>query len=328
MSFATNPISCFSTLSTLSGQLRAPASIKDQLLGCRLAGRYVLRQRLGQGAYGEVYRAERLGGGGDVAIKVLRPVSAAATSLLTEAWETSRIDHPNVVKALDFGRSEGGLLFLVLEYVDGVTLSKLVQRSGALPVSRAIELMLQISLGLEAVHEAGVVHADLKGSNILVADGEENGTNVKIVDFGIARRVESHRRAPSEFFHVPTVSAHRRSIANISGTPGYIAPEVLLGEAPTFRADVYAAGVVLYRLLTGLRPFPGTSVTAIRERQLAGRPIPPSRLRAHAPLALEAIAMRALDRNPATRYADAAELRRALEIVAVALIPGYRSHCC
>jgi serine/threonine-protein kinase len=108
----------------------------------------------------------------------------------------------------------------------------------------------------------------------------------------------------------------------IFGTPGYMAPEVIRGIAPTFAADVYAAGVVLYRLLTGLRPFPGETPEEIFQQQLHSEPMPPSMLRAHAPLALERIALRALARDPEHRFANGTELRRALEAVAVALVSG------
>lgn len=322
MSLATDPISCLSTQSTVCGMARLRTQRVDPLLGRRVGGTYQLCERVGRGAYGTVYRARHLLSGHSVAVKVLRPLAANESAFLGEAGGASRVHHPNVVTFLDMGEEEDGLLYLVMEYIDGPTLSRLILASPTMPVARALRLMLQVCFGLEAVHLSGIVHADLKSSNILVYEqgGEER---VKLVDFGIARCVDPQRLPPSELDEIgPDAAPYRGDSMNISGTPGYIAPEVLQGSAPTYRADVYAAGVVLYRLLTGRRPFTGSSAEVIHEKQLTSDPVPPSQLRAHSPAALEALTLRALARDPAERFADALEMREALESVAVALVDG------
>lgn len=335
MAIATDTISYSSTQSMCGAPVR-PASQGDRLAGRLVDGKYRLIERIGRGAYGSVYRAEQLALGRDVAVKILRPGVSDEAAFFAEAWGASRVHHPNVVTIFDYGESRDRLLFLVMEYVPGVTLSEIIENQSPLPVPRVLSLMLQLAQGLEAVHRAGIVHADLKSSNIMVSP-LPHGELVKLVDFGIARRIDAAPAAP-----LASGSTQSRTVQDVSpwgaeaagehgspgsepyifGTPGYMAPEVIRGSAPTFTADVYAAGVVLYRLLTGLRPFAGETPEEIFQQQLHTEPMPPSMLRAHAPLALERIALRALAREPEHRFANGTELRRALEAVAVALVSG------
>jgi serine/threonine protein kinase len=334
MAIATDTISYFSTQS-MSGANVRPVPQGDRLVGRLVGGKYRLIERIGRGAYGSVYRAEQLALGRDVAVKILRPGVSDEAAFFAEAWGASRVHHPNVVTIFDYGESSDRLLFLVMEHVAGVTLSEIIDEQSPLPVPRVLSLMLQLAQGLEAVHRAGIVHADLKSSNIMISP-LPHGELVKLVDFGIARRIDASPASPL------ATSAQPRPVQNaapwsvaaapalaspgsepyIFGTPGYMAPEVIRGIAPSFTADVYAAGVVLYRLLTGMRPFAGETPDEIFHQQLHSEPIPPSMLRAHAPLALERIALRALAREPEDRFANGTALRRALEAVAVALVSG------
>lgn len=333
MAIATDTISYFSTQSMHGANLR-PVPQGDRLVGRLLGGKYRLIERIGRGAYGSVYRAEQLALGRDVAVKILRPGVSDESAFFAEAWGASRVHHPNVVTIFDYGESSDRLLFLVMEHVAGVTLSEIIDGQSPLPVPRVLGLMLQLAQGLEAVHRAGIVHADLKSSNIMISP-LPHGELVKLVDFGIARRIDAapaSRLAPasarsrgttdgSPWPAAPALTSPG-DVPYIFGTPGYMAPEVIRGIAPTFTADVYAAGVVLYRLLTGLRPFTGETPEEIFQQQLHSEPMPPSMLRAHAPLALERIALRALARDPEDRFANGTELRRALEAVTVALVSG------
>jgi serine/threonine-protein kinase len=325
MAIATDTISCFSTQSTCGGHLRS-VHPPDRLAGRLLGGKYQLIERIGRGAYGSVYRAEQVALGREVAVKILNPGLSDESTFFAEAWGASRVHHPNVVTVFDYGETSDRLLFLVMEYVAGTTLSQVIDAESPLPVARVLGLMLQLAQAIEAVHRAGIVHADLKSSNVMV-EPLPHGELVKLVDFGIARRIETTSN-PAPVQHRVETSEPWRFTDETSatgpylfGTPGYMAPEVIHGAAPTCAADVYAAGVVLYRLLTGQRPFSGNTAEEIFARQLDTYPTSPSMLRAHVPAALEAIAMRALARAPEDRYANGTELRRVVETVAVALVP-------
>jgi serine/threonine protein kinase len=332
MAIATDTISCFSTQS-MRGESVRPVQQNDRLVGRLLGGKYRLIERIGRGAYGSVYRAEQVALGREVAVKILNPGVPDESAFFAEAWGASRVHHPNVVTIFDYGETSDRLLFLVMEYVAGTTLSEIIDQESPLPVPRVLGLMLQLAQAIEAVHRAGIVHADLKSSNVMV-EPLPHGELVKLVDFGIARRIDA---TPT---HVPGQPLQRLGTGEpwsfthdvpgsgpyIFGTPGYMAPEVIHGAAPTYAADVYAAGVVLYRLLTGQRPFSGNTPDEIFAQQLATYPTSPSMLRAHVPAALEAIAMRALARAPEDRYANGTELRRAVEAVAVALVSHAPAH--
>jgi serine/threonine protein kinase len=327
MAIATDTISCLSTQS-MSEESVLPVQHADRLIGRLLGGKYRLIERIGRGAYGSVYRAEQIALGRDVAVKVLNPGAADESAFFAEAWGASRVHHPNVVTIFDYGETSERLLFLVMEHVRGMTLSGIIDDSSPLPVARVLGLMLQLAQALEAVHRAGIVHADLKSSNVMVAP-LPHGELVKLVDFGIARRIDAtpaphaaharrDRAGTAPPWRVPRDLP--LSAPYIFGTPGYMAPEVIRGAAPSYAADVYAAGVVLYRLLTGARPFAGNTADEIFEHQLNSHPLSPSMLRAHVPVALETIAMRSLARAPEDRFANGTELRRAVEAVAMALV--------
>lgn len=300
----------------------------DPLVGRFLDQKFRLIQRIGRGAYGAVYRAEQMALHRDVAIKVLDAAATAEPDLVErfnrEACAVSRVHHPNIVSIFDFGRTDDGLLFLAMEYIHGVTLTELVACSTPLPLAQAIDLIGQVAMALEAIHAAGLVHADLKSDNLLVQP-LPRGQLVKVVDFGIARWLEpagddGGDSAPAE---VAAGDGDEAAIApHVRGTPGYIAPEVIRGRAPTQTADVYAAGVVLHLLLTGELPFVGRHPGETLRRQLVAPVLPPSLARPDVPETLDDLVLRATARDPGARYADATELRCAIEAAAVELSPG------
>jgi eukaryotic-like serine/threonine-protein kinase len=306
----------------------------DPLIGRFLDQKFRIVQRIGQGAYGCVYRAEQMALHRDVAIKVLDASATAEPDLAErfnrEACAVSRVHHPNIVSIFDFGRTDDGLLFLAMEYIHGVTLTELVACAAPLPLAQAIDLIAQVAMALEAIHAAGLVHADLKSDNLLVQP-LPRGQLVKVVDFGIARWLEPAGAGGEDSVGGAaadvTIDGDEVAIApHVRGTPGYIAPEVIRGAAPTQAADVYAAGVVLHLLLTGELPFVGRHPGETLRRQLVAPVLPPSLTRPEVPEILDDLVLRATARDPGARYADATELRCAIEAAAMELAPGSLSY--
>ncbi|MGH2753180.1 MAG: serine/threonine-protein kinase [Actinomycetota bacterium] len=263
--------------------------------GERIQDRYTLTEPLGSGGMAEVWCAhdERLER--DVAIKFLRSNLASEPEFLvrffSEAQCVARISHPNVVAVLDFGRFEEAP-YLVMELVPGGALSELA--GPPLAPERAVDLVMEAARGAGAAHEVGLVHRDIKPGNILV---DEEGS-AKITDFGIA----------SSRVH-ETLTATGTAI----GSPHYISAEQVSGTTPTPRSDVYSLGVVLYELLTGVKPFDGDNVTAIAISHVDREPEPPS---AHDPdidSQLDALVMRCLSKDPAERFENGEVLAVALE---------------
>ena len=258
--------------------------------------RYEVGDLLGRGGMGQVHMA-RHRAGHLVAIKQVRKTLShdplICDRLANEARLLLRVRHPNVVRAVDSGHDNDGAPFLVMDRAHGIPLDVLVATSGALPIERVATIARQLFAGLAAIHDAGVVHADVKSSNIMVDDED----HVVIIDFGLAR-------APS-----------RMDLEGlIAGTPSYIAPEVINGALPGLAADIYGAGAVVYEMLTGEPPFRGPTAVVLT-RQLHDVVVAPSSRAPHREITLEidAVVLRALSRNPADRYASMAKLGAALD---------------
>lgn len=277
------------------------------MLGRVVGGRYSLEAVLGAGGMGAVFRARHRDLGTSAAVKLLLSEDAEHTARFErEAAALARIDHRSVVRVLDFGRDEGGFLFLAMEHVSGVDLQRLVTTQGALPVERVIALGADVLAGLAAAHEAGILHRDLKPSNVLltrVRDDEGRTREVaKICDFGIASATEAAS--------APTAGPLTRT-GYVVGTPEYMAPEQALGRALTARTDLYAVGVMLFELATASRPFGGATPVEIAVQHVSGAvPRPSSRI--PVPEAFDVVCMRAMSKDPAERFDDARAMRRAL----------------
>ncbi|WP_428261474.1 serine/threonine-protein kinase [Haliangium sp.] len=295
----------FSSAPTPSGE--------DTLLGHCLVDRFRIRAVLGTGAYGRVYLAEQVALHRDVAVKILAPRLARDPEFVTqfqcEALITSRLHHPNIVSIIDFGRTDGDLVFLVMEYVRGQTLTEVIRSSWPLALHRVVSIMTQVLRGLEEVHSAGVVHADLKADNILI-EPHPSGELVKVVDFGIARLLDPMvPRTPMTSGDGPT------TLGSISGTPEYMAPEVIRGNKPEKPADIYAAGIVMYQLLAGTPPFTGGSYLRVLRSHIE-EPVPgitPARPAPEHIALLAAAIYPALAKDPLDRYPSARAFREALE---------------
>jgi serine/threonine protein kinase len=284
-----------------------------------LGGKYLLGDCIGAGGMGRVYRAHQPGLDRPVAIKILHRALAddprIARHFRIEAIAASRFSHPNSVAVIDYGETDEGVPFLVMEYLDGRTLSQIVEQESPLDVGRAVSLAIQILRALGEAHLLGIVHADVKSDNVLVCETSGRGEQAKLVDFGLARIAFQGGEdcAASDAF--------------ISGTPDYMAPEIIRGAPPSPASDCYSVGAMLYELLTGGTPFGGADVPEIMRRHLEDVVVPPS-LRGPdlaIPRHVEEAVLRALDKNPRGRFPSSEAFIAAL---AAATTPAlvHRSH--
>jgi serine/threonine-protein kinase len=260
-----------------------------------LIGKYRIVEPLGRGGMGTVYRAIDETLNREVAIKVLNPELAdkeVMQRFLAEATTLARMNHPEIATIYDLHQSEQGLL-MVMEFIKGETLDRLTDRCGPLPPEQAATIIARVLGALDHAHRAGIVHRDLKPANVMVT---VHGT-VKVMDFGIA--------------HV-TGGQHITLDGYMMGTPAYMPPEQVLGHEVDGRADVYAAGVLLYRLLTAALPFRADTPIAMVQKQVAEAPLPLHEHRQGLPPWCEAVLRRALAKAPPDRYQTAEEFRRVL----------------
>ena len=276
----------------------------QKLIGRVLGDKFRLTACIGIGGTGAVYKADQIALGRTVAVKILNEDLASDTRLVKrfrdEATAASRLNHPNTVSIIDYGQSPDGLLYLAMEYLRGPTLTQLIAREHPLPVGRVLDIVVQILAGIEEAHLAGVVHADLKSDNIIVDQRRAGADVVKLVDFGIARLVGPNVREGDD--------------RNICGTPEYMAPEVISGAPPGYAADLYAAGIILYELLTCHTPFFGGTTIEILSKQLRTEADPPSKKRPEIPInaELDALMKRALAKHPGDRFSSAVDMRHAV----------------
>jgi serine/threonine-protein kinase len=247
--------------------------------------RYELRELLGRGAMGEVWRAVDRLLGRPVAVKLMRAQDdeAEAERFRLEARTTASLSHPNIVGAYDFG-SHLGQLYLVMEFVDGHSLAQERRLRGVLDWPEAIALAAQAAGGLAAAHRRGVIHRDVKPANLMVTADR----TVKITDFGIAR------------FAGQAASA-LTATGKILGTADYLAPERVQGRPAEPASDVYSLGCVLYELLTGRPPFSGATALDVVQQHVGAAPPPPVRLRTGLPRPLSAYVLHMLAKDPADR---------------------------
>lgn len=269
-----------------------------------IAGRYRVVAPIGSGAMGSVYRAEHVQISKVMAIKLLhRDVEQDAESVARfhrEAEAASRLNHPNTVHVFDFGRTRSGSLYLVMEYVDGEDLSKIIEREGPMPFGRVASLIAQVAGSVADAHLAGIIHRDLKPENVVVARGREEEV-AKVLDFGLAKLFEG------------TIEAQVTSSGTIVGTPYYMSPEQIQGQQLDGRSDVYAIGAIMYECVVGKPPFEALNPVGVLSRHLSEEPaIPSTRSPLSVPAEADQIIMRCLEKDPEHRYQSADELRKAL----------------
>ncbi|MGZ3406591.1 MAG: serine/threonine-protein kinase, partial [Polyangia bacterium] len=275
--------------------------------GTVIDGKYRVRQRLAEGGMGQVFVAEHLLLQKAVALKVLHPQMSAQPDAVerftVEARAASLIEHENVVRVSDFGRSADGLLYLVMELLKGHTLADELSR-GPLSPTRARFIAREVLRGLEAAHARGVVHRDLKPENVFITPRQGDDDAVKLLDFGIARM---RQEGADETNRLTKDGA-------VMGTPLYMAPEQLKGARDVdARADVYAVGVILYEMLSGKPPYNGDTFGEIAYQILDGKARPLGEVAPAVDAVLASLVMRAFAARREGRFQSAHELRGALE---------------
>lgn len=286
-------------------------SLRRRAFEARNLGRYRLKRRLASGGMGEVWVAHHPGLKRDVAVKILRDEVQMASENAVPRFErevraTAELSHPNTVRVFDYGATQDGLLYYVMELLEGETLGDLVERVGPLPPARAAHIIGQAARALSEAHSKGIVHRDIKPENLFVTSLGGERDFVKVLDFGIAKMTQE-------------VGTTMTRTGWMLGTPLYISPEAVSGASTDARSDVYALGAVLYFLLCGKPPFETANPSALVFAQVHQTPLHPSeRLDRDLPEDLENLVMRALRKNPDDRYPSAAEFSVALSRCAVA----------
>ncbi len=275
------------------------------LVGMVIQEKYELTDLIGEGAMGWVYRGIHRALQSSIAVKLMKPSAEPDDTrdkrFEREARSASALNSPNIISIIDFGRTPGGILFIVSEYLRGDTLSELIDNQGPLPLPRTLRIIDQILSAVYEAHEAGLIHRDMKPDNVIITPLRSGEDFVKVLDFGIAKLGgDQNQRLTMQ--------------GQLFGTPAYMAPEQIRGQDVTPRTDLYACAMILYEMLTGFEPFQSESVMEVLSMQLHNDP-PPLReapAASHLPPELEAAVMKGLIKDPDGRYADAAEFRQVL----------------
>ncbi|HEY4223853.1 MAG TPA: serine/threonine-protein kinase, partial [Myxococcota bacterium] len=227
------------------------ATDPKNLVGVTLLGRYKIERPIGEGGMGAVFEATQLSLSRRVAVKVVKAVPGSGTGsdddnikrFERETEAIARLAHPNIVQVVDAGRAEDGTLFLAMELIDGENVRQLLRRGQRIYLTRALRIVEDVASALVAAHAAGVIHRDLKAENIMLVRAAGREETAKVLDFGVAK-LTSRTEAP------PVTGS-----GFVAGTPGFIAPEQMIGKSDDARSDLYSIGVLLFEMLTGEGPF-------------------------------------------------------------------------
>jgi len=291
-------------------QLTGGAPVEDPFIHRTLPGGYVILDLVGIGGMGRVYRAEQRTLGRTVAVKVIHPHllgdEQAAARFIAEARAASRLNHPHSVGVIDFGKTDDGQLYLVMEFLRGRDLATVSYEDGPLPIRRILDVLRQTLAALAEAHHFGIIHRDLKPENIILEPLRSGGDFVKVVDFGLAKIIEGPR--PATAITSPGI---------ICGTPDYMSPEQGRGSEIDARSDLYAIGVILFQMLTGRLPFEADTATQVVLMHLSipapdPRQVAPER---NLPEELAAVVAKSLAKDPKDRWATADEMAEALAAV-------------
>jgi len=286
----------------------SPPPADDPLIGMVVSDRYRIIRKIGEGGMGAVYQAEHALIEKRIALKILfqdltrRPDLVAR--FLQEAKSASRIGQENVIDISDFGQTADGLVYIAMEFLDGQDLGRLLKTERSMPWLRARPILMQITKALRAAHGHGIIHRDMKPENVYLISREGRADFVKVLDFGIAKVVSADEADGPRLTQT----------GMIFGTPEYMSPEQAQGHPPDHRLDVYAVGCIMYQMLTGSVPFTADSFMGILTKHLVEAPVPPRQRRPDLdiPADVEAICMRALEKDREKRWPDMDAFYRAL----------------
>ena len=276
---------------------------QGDLVGTIVAERYHILKKLGEGGMGTVYLAEHVKMGRKAALKVMNPGMAQDADAIArfnrEAANASRLNHPNACAIYDFGETPEGLIYLAMEFIEGVSLTDLIEKNGALAAPRAAAIIHQSADALAVAHDYGIVHRDLKPDNIMIAKSRDGSDVAKVVDFGIAKASSSDAQKVTK-------------TGLVVGTPEYMSPEQLAGDKLDGRSDISSLGLVAFNCLTGTLPFPSNSAQEAMIMRLTDHPKTLADMRPDIawPEELQRVMDKALARDAVDRYANAAEFGR------------------
>ena len=266
--------------------------------GMFVGDRYEIVNKIGTGGMSDVYKAKDHTLGRFVAIKVLKPEFSEdvnfVTKFRTEAQSAAGLEHPNIVNIYD-GGSENGMHYIVMEYVEGITLKTYIEKKGQLTFKEAVSIAIQVGRGIEAAHNKGIIHRDIKPQNIIISTEGK----VKVTDYGIARAATSN-----------TISS------DVMGSVHYASPEQARNGFVDGKSDIYSLGIVMYEMVTGRVPYDGATTVALAIQNLQKEIVPPSAYAPNLPISIEKIILKCTQKNPDRRYesmtALLADLRKAL----------------
>ncbi|MBI2407307.1 MAG: protein kinase [Gemmatimonadetes bacterium] len=281
------------------------ASASTDLMGTVVADRYHILKKLGEGGMGQVYLAEHVKMGRKSALKVMNPGmnqdADAIARFNREASNASRLNHPNICAIYDFGETPDGLIYLAMEFIEGQSLTSLVEQHGALPPARAASIIHQSADALQVAHDAGIVHRDLKPDNIMIAKNRDGTDLAKVVDFGIAKAHSSDAQKVTK-------------TGMVVGTPEYMSPEQLSGDKLDGRSDIYSLALVAFNCLTGKLPFPAETAQEAMIARLIEAPKTLAEMKPDVawPDEVQQVMNKALERDAGLRYQSAAQFGREL----------------
>jgi eukaryotic-like serine/threonine-protein kinase len=285
--------------------LRSQGAGGADLIGSIIADRYHVLKKLGEGGMGTVYLAEHVKMGRKSAVKVMNPGMVHDADAIgrfnREAANASKISHPNVAAVYDFGETTDGLIYLAMEYIEGPSLTKVIEEAGALPPLRAADIARQTAEALAVAHDMGIVHRDLKPDNIMLTKNRDGSDCVKVVDFGIAKAVNSEAQNVTK-------------TGLVVGTPEYMSPEQLAGDKLDGRSDTYSLGLVTFAMMTGKLPFPAETVQESMIARLTDRPKQLAEMKPDVSWSAEvqAVMDKVLERDLNMRYQTSGEFGREL----------------
>ncbi len=313
------------TLATITS--RVTYGLRRQVAEANELGQYILEEKIGAGGMGEVWRARHRLLIRPAAIKLIHPDMSGEPELLLRRFErearaTAALKSPHTVQLYDFGATEDGRLYYVMELLDGLDLDTLVKQYGPLPAERAVHLLRQVCSSLQDAHENGLVHRDIKPANVVVSPTGMTFDFAKVLDFGLVKLDPERRDADGDRESSAAGDgghADLRTDGSTSGTPAFMAPEVVLGDGVTdHRVDLYALGCVGYWLLTGKLVFEGSSVVQVMFHHVHTPPVAPSaRTGVPVPAALEALLMQCLEKEPGRRPSSAEAVSARLDAVSL-----------